>query len=76
MGDLDFKCSGLPVFTFHKDGGSQISPQLPEISKVDSVFVRDLKFWLNSIKNDINRCLEQSAKGEKEKKEERKDGEV
>ena len=33
-------CSGLPVFTFHKDGGSQISPQLPEISKVDPVFVQ------------------------------------
>jgi len=27
-------CAGLPVFTFHKDGGSKISPQLPEISKV------------------------------------------
>ena len=33
-------CAGLPVFTFHKDGGSKISPQLPEISKVDTVFVQ------------------------------------
>ena len=33
-------CSGLPVFTFHKDGGSKISSQLPEISKVDPVFVQ------------------------------------
>ena len=33
------QCSGLPVFTFHKDGGSQISPQLPEISKVNEAYV-------------------------------------
>ena len=43
-------CSGLPVFTFHKDGGSQISPQLPEISKVGPVFVQiesaSRVFWI------------------------------
>ena len=33
-------CAGLPVFTFHKDGGSKISPQLPEISKVHPVLVQ------------------------------------
>jgi len=33
------KNGGLPVFTFHKDGGSQISPQLPEISKVSGTIL-------------------------------------
>ena len=72
-------CAGLPVFTFHKDGGSKISPQLPEISKVDTVFVQikisfPEPFKLHFTPCLLNwrkpfRCLEQSLSREEEEKE-------